>query len=151
MDRHFRYAEPYTHNRRGGIHIRGARGPREVREAYKRYARWLRQRYPFPIFVPVYLSPHETITTIHGEICSASFFYWLDPTLQPHIRVATGDYSQLRKERGRDNALAEMLHSLSHELVHYWQWLERGDTTERGVVVRAWGMVNRYAQDVDHP
>ncbi len=41
---------------------------------------------------------------------------------------------------------------MARELVHYWQWLETGETTERGVVVRARNMVfSHYASYVDHP
>jgi len=41
--------------------------------------------------------------------------------------------------------------SLSDELVHYWQWLERDAFSERGVAVRARGMVRAVAADVAHP
>ncbi len=65
--------------------------------------------------------------------------------------IATGDYPELLAESGRNNALAAYLCSLSHALVHYWQWLETGAITERVVVVRAVNMVRKYARDVDAP
>jgi hypothetical protein len=136
---------------RSGILIRGHRGHTEVCAAYVRYAKWLRRNYEFPIRVPVYLLAGEFVTTIHGNRCSASFFAPWDRTVEPYIRVATGDYPHLLKSEGRDNALAAFLHSLSHEVVHYLQWVETGEIWERGVVKRAQSMVDRYSQNVDHP
>ncbi|QDV72450.1 hypothetical protein [Botrimarina mediterranea] len=136
---------------RAGLHIRGRRGHPEVRGAYIRYARWLRQNYEFPIRVPAYLSPGDFVTTMQGHRCSASFFAPWDQTVEPYIRIATGDYPQLRESEGRDNALAAFLNSLSHEIVHYFQWVETGEIWERGVVRRASSMVDRYALTVDHP
>jgi hypothetical protein len=136
---------------RSGLHIRGHRGHPEVRAALIRYARWLRLNYAFPIRVPVYLSPRKTITTMHGEQASASCFAPWKPDDEPYIRIATGDYPKLHAERGRDNALASFLVSLSHEVTHYRQWIETGDLWEAGVVRRARAMVDRYATTVDHP
>jgi hypothetical protein len=101
--------------------------------------------------VPVYLFPSEQIITMHGERVSASFFAPNDRNEEPFIRIATGDYGQLRKERGRDNALAAFLHSFAHELVHYQQWVATGVVSERGVVRRATRIVERYALLTDHP
>lgn len=136
---------------RKGLRIIGSRGNPEVAGALVRYARWLRQRYEFPVRVPAYLSHLSRIVTIEGEIVSASFVYPFDEREYPHIRIATGDYPELLTESGRNNALAAYLCSLSHELVHYWQWLETGAITERGVAVRAANMVRKYALDVDAP
>ncbi len=131
--------------------IRGHRGHPEVRDAYVRFTKWLRRNYEFPIRVPVYLNSWERHVTVHGELASASFFGPFSPDVQPYIRIATGDYPDLRKERGRDNALASYLHSLCHEVVHYQQWAQTGEMSERGVWTRAATMVKRYSLTVDHP
>jgi len=137
--------------RRAGIRIRGERGDVEVTQALIRYAKWLRRNYPFPVRVPIYLFPTETITTSEGEIASASFFAPFDRKAEPHVRIATGDYQELKNQQGRDNALAAFIVSLNHELVHYYQWLKTGTTSERNVVRRAVRMLRRYESAVDHP
>ncbi|REJ69996.1 MAG: hypothetical protein DWQ31_01900 [Planctomycetota bacterium] len=134
-----------------GLRIIGHRGNGEVRQAFIRYAKWLRARHDFPVRLPVYLSGSRRIVTVDGESATASIFLPFDTRNNPYIRIPTGDYQNLVVQHGRDNALASMLCSLSHELVHYWQWLETGSTTERGVAVRAANMVRSYALDVDHP
>ncbi len=136
---------------RAGLRIRGSRGHPVVRRSIVRFASWLRGNYDFPVRVPVYLSPHERLVTMHGSIATASFFAPWAPDVEPYIRLATGDYPSERTERGRDNALASYLHSLGHEIVHYQQWLKSGEITERGVAVRARRMVDLYAETVVHP
>ena len=136
---------------RTGIRIRGARCNLEVRRAIIRFARWLRVQYEFPIRVPVYLYLTDHIITMHGEKVVASFFAPWSRKVEPYIRLATGDYPQLKKERGRDNALAALLQSFAHEVVHYQQWVATGEITERGVAQRARRMVSLYATTVEHP
>ena len=136
---------------RTGLRIRGFRGHPVAREAVIRFAKWLRSQYEFPIRVPVYLFPSEYIITMHGEKVSASLFAPWDRKTEPFIRIATGDYPKRRRLRGRDDALAAILNSFAHELVHYRQWVETGEVWERGVIQRAQGIVDRYARTVDRP
>lgn len=136
---------------RSGLRIRGDRGHREVRAALIRYARWLRENYEFPVRVPVYLSGQAEIKTMHGERVSASFFAPWDRSEEPYIRIATGDYPALKRESGRDDALAAFITSLSHEIAHYLQWIESGELSERGVAVKARSMLSQYASTVDRP
>jgi hypothetical protein len=101
--------------------------------------------------VPIYLLPGKTLRTRHGEDVTASFFAPWSRSDEPYIRVATGDFPRLKKERGRDNALAAILCSISHEVVHYQQWIATGETREAGVARKAAKMVERYSRDVDRP
>jgi hypothetical protein len=91
------------------------------------------------------------LITLEGEVATAAFFAPWKPNVEPYIRIATGDYASIRAERGRDNALAGYLCALAHEVIHYRQWVETGETSERGVAVKASGMVDRYAKTVGHP
>ncbi|MFH0945672.1 MAG: hypothetical protein V2A76_10780 [Planctomycetota bacterium] len=135
---------------RKGLRIRGHRGHPVVRRALIRYARWLRQNYKFPIRVPVYLSPHPTIRKQDGEEVSATFFGPYDKTEEPYIRISTGDHALMRSERCRADVLASYIVSLSHEVIHYQQWL-RGPTTERGVNRGAVRMLRRYEKTTRWP
>jgi hypothetical protein len=88
---------------------------------------------------------------MHGRLVSASIFLPWSRRVEPYIKVATGDYDELRRASGRDNALAAFLCSLSHEVVHYRQWIETGRSWEQGVITKATRLVERYARTVDHP
>jgi hypothetical protein len=136
---------------RTGLRIIGHRGHPEVKDALIKCAKWLRKNYEFPIRVPVYLRPECELTNMHGEKCSASFFAPWDNTVEPYIRIATGDYEDEKKEHGRDNTLASFLASLAHEIIHYQQWLKNNELKERGVAVKASNIVDKYSLTVDHP
>jgi hypothetical protein len=97
------------------------------------------------------LLPSEQVRTAEGELVSASIFLPWNRHLEPYIRIATGDFTELRGTRGRDNALAAYLCSLSHEVVHYRQWIETGRSWEKGVVAKARRLVDAYACTVAHP
>ena len=136
---------------RAGIRIIGHRGDPEVKDALVKFAKWLRKQYEFPIRVPVYLRPERQLMNLHGEKCSATFFAPWDQSVEPYIRIATGDYGNEKREYGRDNALAGYLVSLAHEIIHYHQWLKDNNIKEGGVSAKASSIVNEYALTVDHP
>lgn len=136
---------------RTGIRIIGQRGHPEVKDALIKFTKWLRNHYEFPIRVPVYLRPDRQLTNIHGEKCSATFFAPWDQTVEPYIRIETGDYDNDKRKSGRDNALAGYLVSLAHEVIHYHQWLKDKNIKEGGVSAKASNIVDEYALTVDHP
>jgi hypothetical protein len=138
-------------NPRQGLRIRGHNGHPVVRRAYIRFAKWLRTQYEFPIRVPVYLFPSDYIIDMNGQKISASFFAPFSRNEEPFIRIATGDYISLRKELGRDNALAAFLCSFAHEVIHYQQWITTGNTWERGVYKMATGIIRKYEKYTTRP
>ena len=102
--------------RRSGLRIVGARGNPQIRRALIRFARWLRTEFGFPIRVPVYLLTRERVRTIDGRLCTASFFAPFSRKDDPHIRIATADWSSAGADQGRDNALAGYLCSLAKKI-----------------------------------
>ncbi len=136
---------------RKGLRIQGSRGHPEVNQALIRYARWLRKNYEFPIRVPVYLLPSKVILTSDGREVSASFFAPYSQKVEPFIRIATGDYLELEASESKDDVLAAFIVSLSHEVIHYFQWIDTGQVHERGVSTKALSMLRLYASEVDHP
>jgi hypothetical protein len=85
-----------------------------------------------------------------GTHVAAEFFGPFNRDEEPFIRIATGDYSELKRKIGRDHALAVYIDSMSHEIVHYYQWLQ-GRVSERGVAIRARGLLLKYAAEVNRP
>ena len=136
---------------RAGLRVRGHRGHPVARQAIIRFCIWVREHHEFPIRVPVYLYGRAYVRTRNGERVSATFFAPFDRNVEPYIRISTGDYPALRSELGRNNALASILCSVAHELVHYWQWVETGKIWERGVRKKARSIVDGYAETTDRP
>lgn len=136
---------------RKGLRIRGRRGNPAVRSAVLRFAKWLRLHYDFPMRVPVYLLPGEHFTTIEGKKSVASFFYPHDRTEEPYIRLATGDYNKLRKQYGRDDALAMTLESMARQVIRYQDWVFKGKLNDKTRGERAKRIMNAYSKAVDRP
>ena len=116
----------------------------------------LREEYEFPMRVPIYFRAKKNIVSQKtGELVSATFWGPYDKTLEPYIRIAVGDYEDLLRDSGQDNALAAILHSIAHELTHYFQWIKdlnfvdsRG---EKQALYYSREIIYDYAETRDHP
>ena len=103
-----------------------------VKSSILEFAKWLRHYYFFPIRVPVYIKASATIRALDGDLVSATFFEPFDRTVEPYIRVATGDYEELVQEVGKEAAHFVILETIAHELTHYFQWINNVQLTEIG-------------------
>lgn len=146
-------------NCRAGIRLRIDPGTDpEVRRACKEFVQWMRSYYIFPMRVPIYLKNREYVVSRSGEQCSAIFFEPFEKNVEPYIRISVGDYPMLLENWGKDNALAAILHSIAHELTHYFQWLKAENTGETRQKARekqaryyADMILIDYAETRDHP
>lgn len=143
-------------NIRSGIRLRfDNHVDAEVRRACKEFLNWLRKQYYFPIRVPVYIKSSYSIKAMDGDLVSATFFEPYDYNVEPYIRVSTGNYAFAENAQERDNALASILHSIAHELTHYFQWINGVKLTERGYEQQATRyahlILDEYAETREHP
>ena len=141
---------------RTGIRLNFDKGVNlEVKRACKEFCKWARKSYYFPIRIPVYIKSSAKIKAMDGEYVSATFFEPYDRYDEPYIRVSTGDYEDMLKKRGQDNALAAILRSIAHELSHYYQWINDVKLTEVGEERQAKSyadfILNEYAETREHP
>lgn len=148
------YGEPNKHRR--GLRLKFDKDvDPEVRRACKEFCKWLRSEYYFPKRVPVYIKSSEKIKTSDGDLVSATFFQPCDRNHEPYIRISTGDYPQLKKKHGQDIALAAILRSITHELTHYFQWINDIKLTEIGeerqATTYAKFILEEYAETREHP
>lgn len=127
----------------------------EVKRASKEYCNWLRKRYYFPIRVPIYIKSREKIKSMDGELVSGTFFGPYDKFTEPYIKISAGDYLELLNKLGEDNALAGILGSITHELTHYFQWLNDFEQTYRSEEWQAAyysrRIIDAYAETREHP
>lgn len=113
----------------------------EVKRACKEFAKWLRTEYYFPIRLPIYIKNRKKIKALDGEYVYGTFFRPYEYNVEPSIRVAAGDYSDKEKKWGKDSALIAILHTISHEITHYYQWINDIKLTQIGEERQA----SRYA------
>ena len=68
----------------------------ELREACKKFVRYLRKMYVFPIRVLVHLKKHTRILASDGEEVLGLFVDYYDYRVSPDAWIATGDYSDIK-------------------------------------------------------
>ncbi len=127
----------------------------EVKRAIKDFAVWLRANYRFPIRLVVYVKAAERIKALDGDMVYGIFLELYDHMEEPYIKLAVGDYNELCVKRGKDNALASLLHCLAHEITHYYQWCVCADITDRQKEYQATyyasKIIDAYAETREHP
>jgi len=146
----------FSSAKRTGLRLRFQKGTdAEVRRACLEFCNWIRKQYYFPIRVPIYVKSSEFIISKSGEKFSAIFFEPFDKHNEPFIRIATGDFNEMKQKSCQDDALASILCSISHELTHYFQWINDIRLTEIGVERQANSyadsIVYKYSETRDHP
>lgn len=128
----------------------------EVRRACKEFAVFLRREYFFPIRVVVYIKNVKKLTAMDGDKVYGTFWSMYDDyNIEPHIRVAAGDYTDLCHKWGKDSALTAILSTIAHELTHYFQWINALKLTpigqERQATNYARYILDEYAETREHP
>lgn len=127
----------------------------EVRRSCKEFCNWLRTQYYFPVRVPVYLKSARRLKAMDGDIVCGTFFEPGDIFEEPYIRLATGDYEEMQKKYGKDDALAAILRTMAHELTHYFQWINQIELTPLGAERQATHysrlILYEYAETREHP
>ncbi|WP_239256998.1 hypothetical protein [Listeria ilorinensis] len=82
--------------------------------------------------------------TQSGEPASGTFFGPYEKTEEPYIRIATGDFQLLKKEEGVFQAAFTILNTLSHEIQHYYQWLDDEEFDEEIAINGAAELTEEY-------
>lgn len=120
-------------NRRSGLRLRFDKDVNpEIRLVFKVFADWLRCEYDFPIRVTIYIKSLRRIKSQAGDMVCGTMWQPGDHMAEPHGRIATGDYKELCEKIGKYNAMCNILVTLTHELTHYFQWLNDLPLTDIG-------------------
>ena len=124
---------PEDSNRRSGIRFRFDKSvPREVKEGFLRFSKWLRREYYFPLKVNVYVYGSSFVRAKDGDMVVGLFFEPYSYTDEPYIKLAVGDYDDLCLQKGHEKAMLALLGTLVHELTHYFQWINGLELTDVG-------------------
>ena len=111
-------------NHRTGLRLKFDKGVDiEVRKACKEFAAFMRREYFFPIRVPVYLKNQKKLKCMDGSFAYGTFFETISYKVEPYIRIAVGDYNDRCISWGKESAMIAILLTISHELTHYFQWI----------------------------
>lgn len=109
---------------RSGLYLRIDKNVNpKVAQFCKQFAKWLRKEFYFPIRVVVYIKSSYRIKARDGDMVIGTFLRPFDYKVEPYARLATGDYQELVEKSGEEQAMWAILRSFSHELTHYFQYI----------------------------
>lgn len=145
-----------TSNYRSGVRLRCDKDVNiEVKNACKAFLQWVRKEYSFPLRVNIYVKNVDFIRAQDGDLVYGTFFRPYEYTVEPYIKIAVGDYLSEKNELGRDDALASIICLLSHELTHYFQYINNEVLTpsgeERQASYYSVKILRQYATTREHP
>lgn len=137
---------------RSGLRFRFESGVHpELRKAILEFGAWLREEYIFPVRVPVYVKSAARIRAADGDMVCGTFFRPDRLDVEPFIRLSTGDYLDLCKLWGKEDATLSILSCLAHELTYYYQWLNQLELTyageERQAKIYAKQVIEEYLEN----
>lgn len=123
---------------RNGLRLRFEDGVDEdVKIAFKDFSKWLRKEYIFPVRVTIYVHYAMKIMARDGELVYGTFLGPYDKLQEPYIKISVGDYDNESKRNGKREILISYLHTIAHELTHYFQWVNQLELTKKGEEAQA--------------
>ena len=104
----------------------------------------------------IYVKNVKKLIAMDGDKVYGTFWSMNDDySIEPHIRIAAGDYKDLCNKWGKDSALTAILLTIAHELTHYFQWINALKLTpigqERQATKYARYILDEYAETREHP
>ena len=111
----------------GIVFIYDKRVNKEVKRACLNLQKWLSKNIYFPVKLCVYIRKSRRVVTANGESVVGRLSV---PKNRKNIKngeifaeVAIGDYKELLNKEKKPVALAQLLTTIAHEIVHYFQWI----------------------------
>lgn len=127
----------------------------DLKNACRRFVRWVKKEYYFPLPLCVYLRNVKFLKTADSDIAVGTFFEPDSFSVHSHIRIAAGDYDELIAASNRDDAITSILLVIAHEMTHYFQWINALALTPRGCERQANQyarfVLAEYAETCEHP
>ncbi len=116
-----------------------------VRFTLRLVAKWFSQQSIIKHRLNVLVVPRHYLIMADGTEGSGCFEEPLHKT--DHTRIVISAPAVSRKNRNYKWLFTQIVVTLLHELVHYEQWRDGKDTTERGVEQRAVALANRASKE----
>lgn len=98
----------------------------------KKFTKWMRSEYFFPIRVPIYFKNKVKLKCLDGDLAYGTCFLPDSYKDEPYIRIVVGDFPVIKEKWGIENALFSVFGILAHELTHDYQWINGLQFTQIG-------------------
>lgn len=129
----------YKHyNCRKGLRLNFEKGiDSNIRKECLKYCNWLRNKYEFPMRIPIYFKNVPYIKAKDGDHVSAIFFGPYERYIEPFISISLGKFADDVNIYGYKNCIIGIFNSITHELTHYFQWINNIELSEKGEELQA--------------
>ncbi len=118
---------------------------RFIAKEIKKYVAWLEVNHSLPKELRIIVTGVSFIRSIDHEHVSSTFWAPFDKEEACYMKISTGDFWELEKW-GKDSAIYSTLNSISHELIHYHQWLEDKELHGNETDKKATLLTNEYVE-----
>ncbi|MFJ3330680.1 hypothetical protein [Enterococcus sp. NPDC086594] len=113
------------------------------------YIEWLSKNYEFPLQVDINITGAKFVyNSITVEKVIGTFYAPFDKAERSRIKISTGDFAQLMKLHGKDDAIFYILETISHEIQHYYQWVDDLDFDEEDAEYGATELTTEYMESL---
>ena len=105
-----------------------------IRTSLIYYLQWLRKEYHFPVRINVYCKSGDKVRCRDKDLAYGVIYLPFDRSKLPSIRLACGNFQHdapVTKDLMDTTDL--ILFSLTHEIVHYFQYINNIQLTPRGM------------------
>ena len=92
----------------------------DLRDLFLNFAKWVRNKYVFPVHLTVYILNQEKVMLRDGSLKYGSFRWY--PKRSPRIKIPAKVEMELLEECSLEEIYEMILSSLVHEISHYYQW-----------------------------
>lgn len=121
---------------------------RIIAKKINEYVCWLTSNYSFPLTVNIYIYGSKYVLSGSGEHVSANFWGPFDKQADSTIKVSAGDYTDLLKNNSFEDTILMIINSLSHEVQHYYQWVDDLDFDEEDAEYGATELTTEYIESL---
>ena len=105
--------------------------------------------------IPIYFKNVPYIKAKDGDHVSAIFFGPYERYIEPFISISLGKFADDVNIYGYKNCIIGIFNSITHELTHYFQWINSLELTEEAEESQAERysrmIVYDYAEVKEHP
>lgn len=113
------------------------------------FLEWFEQEYEMPEKLNMTITGARHIINIEGQKVLGTCYCPNDRSKSMSIKIATGDFFEMLKKEGKENAIYRIFHSILHELQHYYQFANDWALDEDEADEVATELLYRYIEDLE--
>lgn len=96
-----------------------------IEKEIRLFIKWVEYNYDFPRPLSFNITGAKyIINSVTGEKVIGSCYLPYSKSEHARINISTGDFFEIVKVKSKDQAVYSVLHTICHEIQHYYQWVD---------------------------